>query len=74
MLADQGANVVVHYNGEKSRTDAEETAALVRATGTNAELISADLTMMDQLHNLLDRTVERFGLLDVLINRHGHDH
>ena len=71
MLAGHGANVMVHYNGEKSRADAEEACKLARATGSAAELVSADLTDTAQARKLFDRALDRFGRLDVLINNAG---
>jgi NAD(P)-dependent dehydrogenase (short-subunit alcohol dehydrogenase family) len=68
MLGSHGASVVVHYKGEKSRTEAEETASLVRNAGGTAELISADLTNSGQLRKVFARALERFGRLDVLVN------
>ena len=68
MLGGHGANVVLHYSGEKSRTEAEETARLVRTAGGTTELIAADLTNTGQLRKIFDKALDRFGQLDVLIN------
>jgi NAD(P)-dependent dehydrogenase (short-subunit alcohol dehydrogenase family) len=71
MLARQGANVAVHYHGEQARADAEETALLVSGVGVEAELVAADLSDTNQVRGLFDRTMTRFGRLDVLLNTVG---
>ena len=71
MLARQGASVAVHYHGEQARADAEETASLVSRAGSEAELVAADLTDTKQVRALFDRTMTRFGCLDVLLNTVG---
>src|SRR5262245_17797245 len=38
-LARQGADVLVHYHTEKSRADAEETAKMIRSSGSKAVLV-----------------------------------
>jgi NAD(P)-dependent dehydrogenase (short-subunit alcohol dehydrogenase family) len=59
MLARHGANVMVHYHGEKARADAEQTAALVRDAGGAAELGAAELSETTQVGSLFDRTITR---------------
>jgi NAD(P)-dependent dehydrogenase (short-subunit alcohol dehydrogenase family) len=71
MLASHGANVVVHYNNEKSRPEAEQTAVAVRANGTEAEVVAADLTLPSQIQSMFERIMKRFGRFDVLINNAG---
>jgi len=71
MLARQGANVAVHYHDEHARADAEETASLVRSAGVEAELVAADLSDTKQVRSLFDRTMTRFGRLDMLLNTVG---
>jgi NAD(P)-dependent dehydrogenase (short-subunit alcohol dehydrogenase family) len=71
MLASHGASVVVHFNAERSRGDAEETARRVRAVGGEAELIQADLSSPGAASAIVERCFARFGRLDVLINNAG---
>jgi NAD(P)-dependent dehydrogenase (short-subunit alcohol dehydrogenase family) len=70
-VARQGGNVVVHYNSDKSRTHAEETAHLVREAGGQAELAQADLSDATSVNQLADTAFARFGRLDILINNAG---
>jgi NAD(P)-dependent dehydrogenase (short-subunit alcohol dehydrogenase family) len=61
----------VHFNADVSRADAEETARLVRESGAQAELVQADLASAAAATMILERTLARFGRLDVLINNVG---
>jgi NAD(P)-dependent dehydrogenase (short-subunit alcohol dehydrogenase family) len=71
MLARRGASVVVHWNAERSRADAEETARRVREAGAVAELAQADLASAASTATVIDRCFDRFGRLDILINNAG---
>ena len=63
-----GANVVVSGRHD----DAGQTlAGELRETGVEAEFIRADVRDEDDVRNLVDRTVARFGRLDVAINNAG---
>ena len=65
----QGARLVVNYS--RSAAEAEETAAQVRATGAEAIVVQADVTVEAQARALVDAAVERYGRLDVLVNNAG---
>jgi len=65
-LAEQGADVVVHYH--RSREAAEETAESVRQSGVRAWTVCADLSDSQQSQALLARAVERAGPIDFLVN------
>jgi len=66
--AEVGANVVL-----AARTEAqlEEVAADVRASGGEALVLPCDVSELDVLDNLVDRTVEAFGGVDVVVNNAG---
>jgi NAD(P)-dependent dehydrogenase (short-subunit alcohol dehydrogenase family) len=65
-LARRGAHVALGYN--RSRTDAENTAAAVRAEGRRAIVWQADVANADQCEALVAATVGQLGRLDVLVN------
>jgi NAD(P)-dependent dehydrogenase (short-subunit alcohol dehydrogenase family) len=70
-LARRGADIVVHYSGERSRADAEETSRLVDAQGARATLVEGDLTDAATPSRLFDATLQAFGHVDILINNAG---
>jgi NAD(P)-dependent dehydrogenase (short-subunit alcohol dehydrogenase family) len=66
-FAREGADVVVCYlEGEDE--DARETERLVSDAGRRAVLVPTDLTREEACRELIDRTVEEFGRIDVLVN------
>jgi NAD(P)-dependent dehydrogenase (short-subunit alcohol dehydrogenase family) len=66
-FAREGADVVLCYL-EGENEDGEETARLVRDAGRRAVLFPADLTQEEACRALVDRAVEEFGRIDVLVN------
>ena len=71
MLASEGANVMIHYHSASAGEEAEETARLVREQGAEAELFEGDLAQVAVVEDLFQRTIERFGGVDILINNAG---
>lgn len=72
MLARNGCSgVAVHYHGEESRGEAEETAAEIAHFGAEPLLVSADLTQVDEVVKLFDAVEQKFGQLDIVVNTVG---
>jgi NAD(P)-dependent dehydrogenase (short-subunit alcohol dehydrogenase family) len=67
-FAKQGNRIVV--SGRKQDAG-EASVAELRALGAEAEFVRADVRNEDDVRRLIDRTVERFGRLDVAINNAG---
>lgn len=65
-LAQEGADVVIHYN--RSRTEADEVVAEVEGLGRKAIGLAADLRSVSQIQHLFQQIAARFGRLDVLVN------
>ncbi len=65
-LARRGADVALGY--ARSRAEAEEAAARVRAVGQRAAVLQADLTSPDACRGLVAGTVDALGGIDILIN------
>jgi NAD(P)-dependent dehydrogenase (short-subunit alcohol dehydrogenase family) len=65
-LARGGADVALVYR--RSRTEAEEAAAAIRALGRRAVALQGDLSQADACDRVVDETVDAFGRLDVLVN------
>ena len=65
-LARAGADVALVYRSSKA--EADETARAVGAAGQRAIVIQADLQDADACQRVVDKAVDAFGRLDVLIN------
>lgn len=70
-FAAQGAKLVIHYNSEGSKADAEKTLADVQAIGAEAILFQGDLTKVESITQLFDAAIEKFGGIDIAINTVG---
>ena len=67
LYAREGADVAIVYLPEE-QADAEETLRAVEAEGRRALLIPGDVKYADFCREAVERTVEEFGKLDVLVN------
>jgi NAD(P)-dependent dehydrogenase (short-subunit alcohol dehydrogenase family) len=65
-FAREGADVVIAYLDEHD--DAKETAQYVEEAGRRAVLVSGDLSRPEHCRSIVDRAVEEFGRIDVLVN------
>jgi len=65
-FAREGADVLVSYLSEDE--DAKETARLVEEAGRKAVLVPGDVRDAAHCRALLDRAIQTFGKLDVLVN------
>ncbi len=70
-LAGEGASVVL---AARSVDALNEAAELVRRAGGQAETVVTELAEEESIRNLVRRTQERFGRLDMLINNAGITH
>jgi NAD(P)-dependent dehydrogenase (short-subunit alcohol dehydrogenase family) len=67
-FAKDGAKVVV--SGRRD-VEGQALASELRATGAEAEFIRADVRFEDDVRNLVDGAIARFGRLDVAVNNAG---
>lgn len=67
-FAQKGARIVV--SGRRDEAGAT-LAAELRAIGAEAEFVNADVRREDDVRSLVERTVARFGRLDVAVNNAG---
>lgn len=65
-LAEEGANVVLHYNSNRNK--AENIAKEILRNGGKIETLQADGTVEEEIINLYKKTVEKFGSVDVVVN------
>jgi meso-butanediol dehydrogenase/(S,S)-butanediol dehydrogenase/diacetyl reductase len=67
-LAAAGADVVVNSYGEETTA---ATAAAVEAAGRRALAVPGDITRPDRILELVERSLETFGRIDILVNNVG---
>jgi NAD(P)-dependent dehydrogenase (short-subunit alcohol dehydrogenase family) len=67
-FAKEGAQLVVAGRREDA---GQQLTAELRALGAEAEFIRADVRHEDEVRDLVDRTIARFGRLDVAVNAAG---
>ena len=65
-LAKRGTNVVLNYS--RSEQEANETVAQVEALGAKALLVRADVSGDSHVRAMVERTLEAFGSIHVLVN------
>jgi NAD(P)-dependent dehydrogenase (short-subunit alcohol dehydrogenase family) len=65
-LAKGGAEVALVYN--RSREEADDTAAAIRKLGRRAFVVQADVSQAADCQRVVDDTVKELGRLDVLVN------
>ena len=68
-LAKSGVNVAI---AARTQTDLDRTVKEIKATaGVKVLGIAADVAKLEDLQNLVDRTMEHFGGVDILVNNAG---
>src|SRR5260370_6963263 len=65
-LAEEGADVVVHYRS--SAAEAQSAAAAIEKLGRRGVAIAADLSKAAECRRLIDESAKHFGRLDILVN------
>ena len=68
-LAKDGYNVVINYNGSKDK--AEEVALECRGYGVSAITVKANVSDFSESEELIKKTIDEFGSIDVLVNNSG---
>ena len=67
-LAEAGADVVC---AARTQVDIDAVADAVRKLGRRSLAVATDVTVTEQLENLVARAVEEFGRVDILVNNAG---
>ncbi|GAB3023532.1 SDR family oxidoreductase [Niabella terrae] len=70
-FAAKGAKLVIHYNSEGSKADAEQTLADIQAADAEAILVQGDLTHIANVRRIFDAGIAKFGGIDIAINTVG---
>jgi NAD(P)-dependent dehydrogenase (short-subunit alcohol dehydrogenase family) len=68
-LAQQGANIVLQYH--QDRKGAETVAESIQKSGQQSIIVQADLRDRNQAKSLIDKSIEIFGQIDLLVNNMG---
>lgn len=68
-LAKHGAKIVVNYNSNIIAAD--ETVAAIKALGSEAIAVQADVSNFEQAQNLAKAATDKFGQIDILVNNAG---
>ena len=68
-LAEDGFALVVNYSGDTSL--AEEAVNDIRKTGQEALALKADVSNVEQVRQLFEKTREAYGHIDVVVNNAG---
>lgn len=65
-LAREGYNVVITYNTKRKK--AEDVAKQIKAYGVDSLVLQCDISNEDSVKTLTQKSIERFGRIDVLVN------
>lgn len=66
LFAEEGADLVIAYFGENQ--DAELTKVEIEKRGRRAVLINGDVSVSSHCKSIVEKTIEEFGKIDILIN------
>jgi 3-oxoacyl-[acyl-carrier protein] reductase len=69
LFAKEGAKVIVNYVHSKEK--AEEVVSKIRKLGSDAISIKADVSNLEELKFLVEKSIEKFGRIDILVNNAG---
>jgi len=68
-LAQAGADIVIDYRSHPE--GAEETKAKVGAAGRQCSTVKADVSVLSEIHHLVESGIQQLGKIDILVNNAG---
>lgn len=68
-LASMGANVVINAIGAPET--AEDTINEIKSFGVEAQAVSANVTVEEEVNGMIAKVIEKFGHIDILVNNAG---
>lgn len=69
LFAEEGAKVVINFN--RSEKEATSLADEINSGGGETLLAKADVSKVDEIKRMIQKVVEKFGRVDVLVNNAG---
>jgi 3-oxoacyl-[acyl-carrier protein] reductase len=69
MLADKGCNVAINYIVHEK--EAKRVLEHVKQKGVKGMIVKADVANYNEVKSMVDKVIERFGKIDILINNAG---
>jgi NAD(P)-dependent dehydrogenase (short-subunit alcohol dehydrogenase family) len=70
-FAKSGAKVVVHYNSDATKPNADDTVKAIKDVGGDAYAVQGDLTKPANIAALFKSAKDRFGSIDIAVNTVG---
>jgi len=71
LFASEGANVVVNYLSSKEK--AEKVVSNIQSAGREAIIFQADMSDKNEINQLIQKVIEKFGKIDIWVNNAGAD-
>ncbi len=68
-LAQEGADIIVNYRSHPEAAD--ETKVKIEQMGRKAIAVKADLSQIEEIHQLVESSLQQFSQIDVLVNNAG---
>lgn len=69
LLAQEGANVVVNYLSSTKKAD--EVVSQIKKIGSDAVSIQCDVSDETQVKSMMEKVVDKYGRIDILVNNTG---
>jgi len=67
-MAEAGSVIVIHYNKNKSAA----VSVKDKLKGLDHMMVKADITNPNEIQNMIDQVIKKYGRLDVLVNNAGY--
>ncbi|WP_340588854.1 SDR family oxidoreductase [Erythrobacter alti] len=74
LFAREGADIAIVYLADEETQDAERTKSIVEEEGRKAICLQGDLGLQDFADEVVARTIDAFGRLDIVVNNAGEQH
>ena len=68
-FAEEGANIVINYKNNKEK--ALEVLDIIKSSGSDAIIVQCDVSKEDQVKQMVEESIKKFGKIDILVNNAG---